>query len=214
MNELRYTLLTDGSSDRALIPILNWLLQVHLEEIAIQPQWADLQRIPKHLRSTLCARIQQSIALYPCELLFVHRDAERNPRENRVNEIYAAMQSSGKAAAIPVVCVIPVRMSEAWLLFNEPAIRRAAGNPNGKESLELPALKRLEDLPDPKAVLYELLCQASGLSSRRKFRPREHVHRIAELIGDFSPLRALPAFSALEDEVVETIERQSWTSRN
>lgn len=35
MNEIRYTLLSDGSSDKALLPILTWLLRLHGVECAI-----------------------------------------------------------------------------------------------------------------------------------------------------------------------------------
>jgi hypothetical protein len=41
---------------------------------------------------------------------------------------------------MPVVCVVPVRMMEAWLLIDEMAIRRVAGNPNGRIPIELPVL--------------------------------------------------------------------------
>ncbi|MEH2437636.1 MAG: hypothetical protein V7K25_25980 [Nostoc sp.] len=42
MKELCYTLLSDGSSDKALMPILTWLLREHQVECAIQSNWADL----------------------------------------------------------------------------------------------------------------------------------------------------------------------------
>jgi hypothetical protein len=38
MRELRYTLLSDGSSDRALLPVLTWLLHEHTFEFAIQSE--------------------------------------------------------------------------------------------------------------------------------------------------------------------------------
>ena len=47
MKELSYTLLSDGSSDKALMPILTWLLRGYLPNWAIQPEWADLSRLPK-----------------------------------------------------------------------------------------------------------------------------------------------------------------------
>jgi len=49
MKELYYTFLTDGSSDKALMPVLTWLLRVNQVECAIQPQWADLRRLRKEL---------------------------------------------------------------------------------------------------------------------------------------------------------------------
>jgi len=58
---------------------------------------------------------------------------------------------------VEVVPAVPVRMTEAWLLFDEAAIRRAAGCPNGSMPLELPSLKTSEDIPDPKTILHEAL---------------------------------------------------------
>ena len=53
MTELRYTFVTDGSSDAVLIPILTWLLRENGVEFAIQPAWADLTRIPRRKRRRL-----------------------------------------------------------------------------------------------------------------------------------------------------------------
>lgn len=214
MMELRCTLLCDGSSDRALLPILTWLLRTHLPNCAIQCEWADLRRLDKSLRNSFQKRIRLSIDLYPCDLLFIHRDAERECRETRVDEICEALDQLGDSAPMPVVCVVPVRMTEAWLLFDVVALRKAASNPNGQNSLQLPDIRRLEDEPDPKKVLYEILRQASGLSPRRlkKFSASDCVHRVAELIDDFTPLRAMPAFVALESEVEHVIKVQGWNS--
>ena len=92
------------------------------------------------------------------------------------------------------------------MLIDESALRKAAGNPQGRQPLSLPDPKKLEDLPDPKQILHELLRQASGLRGRRVGRfirdVRSHVHRVAEHIDDFSLLRALTAFQQVEHQVV------------
>lgn len=214
MKELRYTLLSDGSSDKALLPLLTWLLRSHLVECAIQSTWADLRRLPKPPK-TLLPRIIHSLELYPCDLLFVHRDAEKEPHEKRVVEIQEAISQVKSVQVPPFVCVIPVRMQEAWLLFDEAALRRAAGNPNGHQVLDLPDVAKLEELPNPKNILHELLRQASGLSPRRvkRFSVNECVHRVAELIDDFTPLRSLPAFMMLEAELKKVIEDRGWCSK-
>jgi Domain of unknown function (DUF4276) len=213
MEELRYTLLADGSSDQALLPILTWLLKFHLPDCAIQQQWADLQRLPKALKDTFPKRIEQSLDLYPCELLVVHRDAEKEPHQKRVAEIHNAIGGVNQSFLAPFICVIPVRMTEVWLLFDEVAIRKAASNPSGRKSLQFPDIKRLEDEPDPKELLYKLLREASDLSQRRlkQFSASSRVYRVAELIDDFSPLRVLSAFKALEGEIKQVIQGQNWS---
>jgi Domain of unknown function (DUF4276) len=208
--EISYTLLSDGTSDRALMPILTWLLQQNLSNYEIQSEWADLRRLDKSLRDTLKTRMELSVKLYPCDLLFVHRDAEKEPYANRVTEIQAAISKATLSA--PVVCVIPVRMTEAWLFSDVAAIRKAASNPNGKIPLTSPPIKKIEGLPDPKEDLYALLRQASGLSPSRlrRFSVQDRVYRVSELTSSFTTLRKLAAFSALESDLKAVIQQQGW----
>jgi hypothetical protein len=104
-------------------------------------------------------------------------------------------------------------MTEAWLLIDEHAIRFASGNPNGRMELPLPKLAEVETLQDPKRMLHELLCKASGLRGRRlnKFVPHQKVPRVGEFCNDFNLLRRLPAFRAMEDQLTETLRVQNWT---
>ena len=205
MQGLRFTLVADGSSDKALLPILVWLLRKHFGKIPIQAEFADLRRL-QNPPSKLFDRIAKSIELYPCDLLFVHRDAERESIAKRVREIRESLEKCA-IDALPVVCVVPVRMQEAWLLIDEFALRKAAGNPRGRRPLNIPDPNKLEDLPDPKQILHELLHQASSLSGRRLKRfirdVGSHVHRVAEHIDDFSLLCELTAFQQVEHQVVD-----------
>ena len=198
MQPLRYTLLADGSSDRTLLPILTWLLRRYCGAIPIEAAFADLRRLP-HPPKKLSERIHWSVELYPCDLLFVHRDAESAPIEKREAEIRKALKESSMADSVRVVCVVPVRMQEAWLLIDEAALRRAAGNPNGTQALAMPDVQKLEELADPKQLIRELLRQASGLRGRRleRFNWRSSAHRVAEMIDDFSILYRLAAFQRL-----------------
>jgi len=214
MHQLRYTLLSDGSSDASLLPILTWLLRSNGVAIPIQPEWADLGRLRLPEKPSLSDKISRSLGHYPCDLLFVHRDAETEARIKRVQEIesaFVAIESPGQ----PVVCVVPVRMMEAWLLFDEAAIKWAAQNRNYREALDLPPINRLEDISNPKELLHSLLRKASGLSNRRlrRFSVHTSVRRLAEYLSDFSdfsPLRQLSAFQALESDIQSLIAQQRW----
>lgn len=200
---LRYTLLADGSSDRTLLPLLNWLLEQSCHDIHIQPQFA--RQVPSTGMS-LGHRVQLAMRLYPCDVLFIHRDAEKEAFSARVNEVRTQVETTGHTY-IPVV---PVRMTEAWLLSSEMAIRQAAGNPKSKISLNLPAPKTWDSLPDPKAVLFEALRNASELTGRRlrQFKPEEVRHRVAEISDDFSPLIKLPAFAALRNDIHRLVQHK------
>lgn len=196
MRELRFTLVSDGPTDRALIPILRWLLQDLRGEAPLRHAHSE------HFGGNLASRIHFASIAYPCDILFVHRDAENQDPDTRRDEIERAI-STRKSRNMDVsshVCVIPIRMTEAWLLFDEPAIRSAAGNPNGAIALDLPRPSEVENLPDPKNTLRELLIQASELKGRRrkKFNAGEAVRRVADFIVSFQPLRNLSAFRSLE----------------
>jgi hypothetical protein len=210
LSSLRFTLLSDGSSDRALILPLVWLLQQSGILRGVQPQWADLRRLVRPAR-TLPERVRWAADLYPCEILFVHRDAESRSVQERRDEIRQALEPLG-AGRPPAVCVVPVRMTEAWFLFDAQAIRGAAGNPRGGIDLELPRLPHCESLLDPKAVLDDLLARASELSGRRlrRFRSGSLLHRVSELISDFSPLRELQAFRELEQSINQLVNAKQW----
>lgn len=216
MRGLRFTLLADGSSDRALVPILRWLLREKCGSIPIQSEFADLRRLRNPPRK-LPQKIRQSVQLYPCDLLFVHRDAERETIHKRVSEIRAALGKSGLNGHPPAVCVVPVRMQEAWLLIDETALRHAAGNPNGRQLLNMPKVSKLETLPNPKESLHNLLRQASGSQGHRRKKRFDrglgtHAQLLAERIPHFRSLRQLAAFRLLEDEVERVAKREGWAN--
>ena len=206
---LRFTLVSDGSSDQALIPALTWLLIEHGAGEGVNGKWADfryLKKPPTDLRD----KILKAIDLYPCDLLFVHRDAERaahNIRKQEIDSVIDHLQDKGLLGIRPI-CVIPIRMMEAWLLTDETAIRRAAGNPNGTMSLALPKLTRLESVTDPKKELFDALGTASGLSGRRLAKLNFPVlrSRVADLVSDHRVLRNLSAFRLLEAAIAEYLD--------
>lgn len=205
----RLTLLTDGPFDRVLMAHISWLIRSVLpEHTVVQPQWADFRALPVRPKG-LVEKIRCALQLFPCDLLVVHRDAETSNPEPRFTEIQQALSDINcNVKAVPVV---PVRMTEAWLLFDQQAIRVAVGNPNGKSPLQVPMAK-WDEIPDPKSVLYDALRVASGHSGRRrkKFQVATAAHMVAEYIGDFSPLRRLPAFARFEADMKDAFRAIQW----
>lgn len=201
---MRFTLVSDGSSDQALIPAIRWLLTEHGVGDGLDGAWADF-RFRLKPPAGLKEKILLGIELYPCELLFVYRDAEAaslGDRKREIDEVVEEIEEEGTTVK-PAVCVIPVRMMEAWLLVDETAIRRAAGNPGGRMSLGLPRVNRIESIPDAKNLLFNALATASGCTGRRlaKLNFPALRYRVAELVSDHGQLRNLSAFRALEAEV-------------
>ena len=196
MDLIRYTLLADGTSDEVLLPIIDWLMAQHCPAARIVSVFA---RDIGPVGNDLLMRVPAALRNFPCDILFVHRDAERMAREDRLREINEALVDT----RIPVVPIVPIRMTEAWLLADEGAIRFASGNASGRNPLNLPAKRQWESLPDPKEVLREALLVASGRTGRAlgKFRPERVQSLITRRSESFHALRGLSAFDAFERDL-------------
>jgi len=204
MKTLRFTLVAEGTSDRVLIPILRWMLLRHHSSFEWIGQLAELHELPKP-PSTLPQKIATATHLFPADVIFIHRDADRESPLDRRQEIASAMRSLPEPPARHWVPVIPVRMTEAWLLVSETALRGASGNPNGRNPLQLPSMRDLEKIPDPKEVLRELLIEASGLSGRR----RKQINfpalraRVPDFLENWESLLRLPSAQQLHGEIAD-----------
>jgi hypothetical protein len=194
MKTLTATLVADGTSDRMLLPIIQFLLD-EWSPVPHRTLFAEGLHI-----GPLSVRLPRALQLYPCDLLFIHRDAEAAPSKDRQQEIEKA---AAQLANPPThICLIPIRMTESWLLLDQQAIRTAAGNPRGTAPLELPSSKTIERLADPKTRLFDALNAATDNTGRRKrqFKPEAARHRVAELMN-LASLRQLPSFEHSEAQV-------------
>ena len=158
MKQLRYTLVSDGSSDRALLPILSWLLRQHRVMCLIQPEWADLRWLPNPPKD-LSSKIEQSLDYYPCNLLFVHRDAEK--RAGKLSYTQRKAEIINTLAHIDLshtqsICVVPVRMTEALATLSmKQHCAGLPGMPMDKNHWYFRIRQLIEQHSDPKGLLYE-----------------------------------------------------------
>lgn len=192
----RGVLLVDGSSDAPLARHLEVLCSRSGFKVRITTP--DLRRLPDPPGLSVTARLEalkQIDGSY--DIVFVHRDAEREHSDARIDEIEKAIRIV--LPGRPYVPVVPVRMTEAWLLLDERAIRAVAGRPSGRSNLSLPS--RVEELPDPKRELQQALARASGASGRRltrvKSRFNEHRRQLLERLDVDGPVTELGAWQDL-----------------
>lgn len=185
----------EGSSDSGIA--------THIRRIAAEQGHSALitdplvARLPPPPRKTVASKLQAVKDLGGAyDLVVLHRDADREGREPRLAEISAAARKV--MPEVPHVPVIPIRMTEAWLLLDEAEIRRVAGAPNGKTPLNLPKASRVESVPDPKAMLKETLALASGLKGRKlsTFNDRFSRNRaiLLDRIDPEGPIRNVPSW--------------------
>jgi hypothetical protein len=208
MEFINYTLIADGSSDKALMSIIKWILDDLYPKIPNKGSFADfrmLQNPPK--KNDVKNQVRYAQHYYPFDILFYHRDAESINNEIinlRIGEIKEQLEDVFHSK---IICIVPIIMMESWLLLDETAIKKAAGNKNYKDKIDLPSVKTIETIKDPKLLLHNLLTKVSGLKSRqlKNFNVNKAVHLVAENILDFSSLRKLKAFNKFELDLKSTI---------
>lgn len=199
---LRYTLIADGSSDSVLMPIIDWLLAEHAPLARISGTFATFRQGQDR---ALSARITTALREFPCDLLFIHRDAEGASLAQRKDEISIACEGLD----IKTVPIIPVHMTEAWMFADEAAIRFASENASGTHRISIPAKRQWESMADPKAALFEVLIEASAKSGRalKKFNPEKARTLIAQRATQFKQLRGLSSFDAFEQALTQQLVR-------
>lgn len=187
--QLTYSVVADGGTDRVLVPIIQWAIHRLDPQVEIlEPEFAKRSGSVKDFLSVYNPEVM---------LVFVHRDSENRSIEERLVEFATTEESN-------VVPVIPVRMSEAWLLVNGPAIARAAGA--SSSIVTVPKTSTIENISDPKRHLDNLILEAAGNPSgrRRKIFKRSMVNRrvsVASIITDYSPLEDLHAFRCFQQSL-------------
>lgn len=208
MKELKYTLIADGSSDITLLKIIKWSLDDLYPRLANDGIFADFRNMqdpPKRLGD----KVNSAKLYYPFDVLFVHRDAETTNARMIVQRSQEINDELLEEDFDKTICVVPIKMMETWLLIDEDAIRKAAGNRNYRGSINLPPIRTLERENQPKDLLHSLLREASGKKGRnlKKFNIDKTVHLVAENIEDFSVLRQLIAFQEFEDELKKVVDK-------
>lgn len=136
-------------------------------------------------------------------------EVDGDGRDARWAEITAAVQT-----VTPGTCyvpVIPIRMTEAWLLTDELELRCVAGNPKGRMSLDLPQPAQVEKVPDPKQKLKDVMGVASGLSGRKLkgFHARfpQHRRQLLERLDPDGNVAVVPSWKCFVGDLESALHK-------
>ena len=203
---VRFLLVCEGSSDTGLIPYIGRLLIQNGQTDPEGTSWIWGGALVDKIRGGL----QHSGG---CDLLFIHRDADASQEssgagpERRYDEVARAVADASYEGAW--VGIVPVRMTEAWLLLDELAIRRVAGRPHGDEPLGLPLTNQVQNESDPKGRLAEALITASGAKGRRLRRfTRDLPQFRRQLLEDLptgGPLEQVPSWVRFQEDLATAL---------
>jgi len=199
---MRFLLACEGRSDAGLISHIERLVIENCNDTTVEGEmWFYNSPLAERIRTGLQASANQ------VDVLFVHRDANSAGAEARFQEIAGAVEEARVTA--PWVGVVPVRMTEAWLLLDEAAIRKVVGRPNGRVPLNLPTPREAERRATPKDILANALLAASEATGRRRKRIVRDFSRFRQrLLADLSidgPVTQLASWRRFRDDTLTAI---------
>ena len=205
---MRFLFICEGSSDTPLVD--------HIQRLLIRCGQPDPDGETWHLGGRVADKIRQGLeAAGGLDLLFVHRDADNAGAEARYREIETAVRGL-RQERMQWIGVVPVRMTEAWLLLDEAAIRNVVGKPGGRAPLDLPAPERAERVANPKEQLRDALLTASGTRGRRRRRfAREFPRLRRRLLQDLpigGELERLESWTRFRDDTAAASRARSRTN--
>ena len=199
---MRFVLVCEGQSDAGLVPHIQQMIIENSGEAEVQGEhWCHGSQLESKIRGGLKAADNM------VDLLFVHRDANNAGADARQREIDLAVAAALNTPRF--VAVIPVHMTEAWLLLDETAIRKVVGNPSGRAPLDLPTPREAERRSDPKRILADAFLAASETTGRRRKRIQRDFARFRrQLLVNLpigGPLEQLPSWARFLDDTLGAI---------
>jgi len=205
---IRVLFLGEGTSDQGLAEHVERLANGHGFDVTMTAP--DLGRLPSPPGHSVEAKLRAVFDIGgDYDLAVIHRDADAAGWEARQQEVSSAVQKC--MPSLVHVAVVPVRMTEAWLLLDETALRTVAGNPNGKVPLQLPSPQTVEGVVDPKTRLAQVLAEASELTGRRlqtfKNRFPQHRRQLLERLDPVGPVSAVPAWNRFVQDSIEAFRQ-------
>ena len=200
----------EGTSDQPLADIVEYLFVERDVTLRLsRPDFSVIEQVGRDVESKLLTggRLMGK----PIDVAVVHRDADSAGRDSRCDEIQRAVQAS--EIGCNFVPIIPVKMTEAWLLLDEREIRIVAGNPNGRDDISLPKASEVERLADPKHLLKTALSRAASARGRRRDtverRFPQHRRQLLERLDLHGPVTVLSSWQALVQDIDEFINNLS-----
>ncbi len=148
------------------------------------------------------------------DVLVLHRDADTPGVDLRRAELVEACEAVG--VTCPLVPIVPVRMTEAWLLLDPQAITVVAGDPRGGLRRPSRSLERSR-LTDPQRLLQESLLTAADAAGRRRdqvaLRSPAHRRQLIERRARFGAVAGPASLRALTDDIARVVVVTSGTAR-
>jgi hypothetical protein len=213
--QIGYT--TEGTTD---IRFLENIIRKSFEKIVLECETEIDVYQPEHLRKEGNGFINQINSLVQkysyFHVICVHCDSD-SPNMNNVlqNSIIPAFNSVAKiegAACKNLVALIPVQMTEAWMMADINLLKEKIGTNMSNDQLGLPVrVNAIEGINNPKNVINESLRIAQQEQSKR--RKRLTITQLYSPISQelsIEQLEGLPSYRVFLDNVRDSLRKLNY----
>lgn len=204
----------EGPFDEHLVPHLRRCCVLagadEAEDVTI-----PLSKLGSRSGRTVAEKLSFALELEPnVNMVFLHRDADSADSQPRYEEIHEAVQTV--TPELVYVAVVPVQETEAWLLLDEPEIRRVAGNPKGTVALDVPSARQVENISSPKEHLHALILQASEQTGRQYRKVKQQLNQKCLLVIDgldpTGPVCDVPSWQRMFSDLTVAVDKVAAAS--
>jgi hypothetical protein len=221
--ELSLALYAEGPSDNRFLPLIiertaqNIIDQYKLKGLHEDVDLSGVKIISKQQGKRDVCILSAAREACKYNALIVHSDADDKTSERAHKErIQPGFDLVLKLKSTEKVCeylipLIPVQMTEAWMLADGKALLNTIGADRSSQSPRLPKVSEIERDANPKHTLNEILRTANlnrssskRSSYRRKLDVNDCYEPLASII-DLSKLALVPSYKAFRNDLTEAL---------
>lgn len=203
-------LATEGNTDLRFLPSI---IQRTFDTIALESQ-QDIAIEPIICLSPISAKkdIQEKALEYAIQavkegamVLCFHADADnktdKKTFENRINPAFNAIKSDDRDLCKNLVAIVPIQMTEAWMLADKELLKKQLCTDKSDSELEIN--KHPESFSDPKETIKNAINKArEGITKR--YRKKLKIDDLYSPLGttiELSKLKSLSSYQKFEEAV-------------
>lgn len=219
-NILQIGFTTEGSTDVRFLKNIIWKI---FQEIATECNGVIDVYEPEFLKKGDGSFVEKVLGV--CEMfnyfhvICIHCDSDSASTENvfnySINPAFDAVDKSENNLCKNLVPVIPVQMSEAWMLCNVDLLMEKIGTKLSAADLGLPTKpSQIEKIANPKEIINEAIRKAKNQSTRRR-RKELSISQLYSPISQelkIEDLMTLDSFVAFRDHVRSAFKKLNYLS--
>lgn len=219
MRQLVVALFAEGRTDERFLPVViqrtaDWILRqraLTLVEV-LEPETMEPDSEAGNQAERILSVARKAAGYHA---LIVHADADAPTREDalahRIEPGWQLVREAENQICRALLPIIPVRMTEAWMMADVEAFRQVVGTDLPADQLGFPNQPHeVESIQDPKQELGVALNQVfTGQRRRRKVNLGQYYEPLARRIR-MEVLERVPAFRAFADDLTELLQRLSF----